>query len=410
MNPFSLLIKPASADCNLRCAYCFYLDRAALYPDVSVHRMSDDTLERLIAGYMGTDQAQYAFGWQGGEPTLMGTGFFQRVTALQKKYGHRGAIVANGLQTNATLITDEMASHFARYKFLLGVSLDGPESVHDVYRRSPGGSGSHSAVIRGIERLKQHGVEFNILTLVTRANVRRVSEIYHYLCDNGFLYHQYIPCVEFDASGTPLPYAITGEEWGGFLCRLYDGWIAADTRRVSIRLFDAILSKLIGGRASICHMGTNCCQYFLVEYNGDIYPCDFFVEKALNLGNVAATTWDRVRELPLYRRFGSRKNQWNDECASCKWKDLCAGDCLKHRLYAGNDSRTLSWLCRGWKQFFAHSLSGFQQMARQIQKEQVRSFRPGNAETGAAPGRNDPCLCGSGLKYKQCCLTKRTHS
>jgi MoaA/NifB/PqqE/SkfB family radical SAM enzyme len=257
MNPahsFPLLIKPVSADCNLRCRYCFYLDHLRFYPAAAEHRMSDATLERLISGYMATDQAACTFIWQGGEPTLLGLEFFRRVTDLQRKYGRPGAVVANMLQTNATLITDELARHFAQYRFLIGVSLDGPPDVHDRYRRTLDGAGTHAEVSRGIERLRRHGVEFNILTLVTEANAGRAREIYRYFRDRGMLYHQYIPCVEFDAQGRLRPYSVGGEAWGRFLCELFDEWKARDTRRVSVRLFDSIIQKPALGRPADCHM------------------------------------------------------------------------------------------------------------------------------------------------------------
>ena len=208
MKPFSLLIKPASADCNLRCPYCFYLDRALLYPDETVHRMSDGVLDRMIAGFMALDMPQYSFCWQGGEPTLMGVDFFKRVVELQKKHGRAGASVANGLQTNATLIDDKLAAHLGEYNFLLGVSLDGPEEMHNEIRTTAGGRGSHADVLRGIECLRRSNVEFNILTLVSSANFDRPGDVYRYLADNGFFFHQYIPCVEFDKSGKPLPFSI----------------------------------------------------------------------------------------------------------------------------------------------------------------------------------------------------------
>jgi len=218
-----------------------------------------------------------------------------------------------------------------------------------------------------------------------------------------------------------LPYTITGEEWGDFLCGLYDVWIKSDTRRVSIRLFDSILSQLVEGKVSVCHMGMNCCQYFLVEYNGDIYPCDFFVQPELKLGNITDSGWDDLQKSLLYQKFGGQKNEWNRECSSCEWKRFCAGDCLKHRVYAGSDSRTLSWLCRGWKQFYAHALEGFQKLADDIRVERVdnvlvthdaskgmeRVIRQNSGSHRVSPGRNDPCPCGSGLKYKHCCLKKR---
>ncbi|MBC7287772.1 MAG: radical SAM protein, partial [Armatimonadetes bacterium] len=171
--PFTLLIKPASADCNLRCEYCFYLPKAALYPQTTVHRMPDEVLERMVASYMATDQPQYVFGWQGGEPTLMGVDFFRRATELQVKYGRPGSVVANGLQTNATLVTDELAEHLGRYKFLVGVSIDGPPEIHDRYRKTAGGQATHAKVLRAIKTLDRYGVEYNALVLVNAANVGR---------------------------------------------------------------------------------------------------------------------------------------------------------------------------------------------------------------------------------------------
>ncbi len=222
---FSLLIKPAGADCNLHCEYCFYRSRAALYPDAAVPRMSRTTLERLISGYMALDMAQHVFGWQGGEPALMGVDFFREVTRLQQQYGRDGAVVANGLQTNGTLLDDEFAGHLVRYRFLVGVSLDGPPAIHDRYRHgAPPASGSHAAVMRGIGCLRRRRAEFNILTLVTAANVRRASEVYRYLCEEEFNFQQYIPCVEYDAQGGRQPFAIAGGEWGDFLCELFDCW------------------------------------------------------------------------------------------------------------------------------------------------------------------------------------------
>jgi len=270
--PFSLLIKPASADCNLQCEYCFYLEKSELYPDQRRHRMGDAVLDKLISTYMATDQPVYSFGWQGGEPTLMGIEFFRRVTDLQMKHGRKGAVVANGLQTNAILIDDEMASHFAQYKFLLGVSLDGLEDMHDAYRRTAGGGPSHKRVLARTELLTRNGVEFNILATVHAKNVGRPAELYRYLVDSGFLFHQYIPIVEFDPSGAPLPFTITGRQWGEFLCGVFDEWMKADVTRVSIRDFDAILAFLVDGNRQICTMGDNCCQYFLVEHNGMSTP------------------------------------------------------------------------------------------------------------------------------------------
>jgi len=402
---FSLLVKPASADCNLRCEYCFYLGHSTFYPETSRHRMSDETLEKVISGYMATEQPQYAFGWQGGEPTLMGAEFFRKVTALQSRYGRRGAVVANGLQTNATLIDDEMAAHFAEYKFLLGVSLDGPPEVHDLHRKNASGRPSHADVMRGIRRLQKAGVEFNILVLVSDANVRRGREVYRYLRDSGYSHHQYIPCVEFDPEGRPLPFAVGGERWGEFLCAVYDEWLGRDEHKVSVRLFDSVLWKMVEGGSNICHMGKDCRQYFVVEYNGDVYPCDFFVEKGLRLGNVAVDTWEAMGGSEVYRAFGRRKAQWNQACDSCEWVELCAGDCLKHRFRAGADLRRLSALCAGWKLFYSHAMPGFRRLAAEIVRE--RRLPPNMPPARESPSRNAPCPCGSGRKFKVCCGRNR---
>ncbi len=369
MKQFSLLIKPASADCNLHCAYCFYLDRSALYPETKCHRMPDKVLAKMISSYMKTEQKQYAFGWQGGEPTLMGVDFFRRATELQQKYGKNGALVANGLQTNATLIDREFAKHLAKYKFLVGVSLDGPENIHNRYRITANGHGSYADVLRGIKHLKQNNVEFNILTLVTSANVKKAKEVYRFLCDMGFFYHQYIPCVEFDNKGHPMPFSISGEEWGDFLCGIFDEWIKRDMRKVSVRLFDSILTLIVDGVYNVCRMGDNCCQYFVVEHNGDIYPCDFFVESKKKLGNIMNDSWEELQTSPKYIEFGKKKALWNKGCDRCEYLKYCSGDCLKHRLYKRDNSKDLSWLCKGWKQLFNHVLPELKKIASSIKRE-----------------------------------------
>ena len=406
---FSLLVKPASADCNLRCEYCFYLEKSGLYPQADSHRMSHEVLERMISSYMSTDQAQYSFGWQGGEPTLMGTEFFRSVVELQQKHGKRGSIVCNGLQTNATLLDDAMARLFAQYHFLLGVSLDGPEEVHNRFRSNRAGSGTHDRVLRGIEILKANGVEFNVLAAVSRSNIDRGARIFEYLVDQDILFHQYIPIVEFDDGGNPLPFSITGEQWGEFLCAVFDAWYPRYSRTVSIRLFDSIISMLVDGVPTVCSMGSNCCQYFVVEHNGDVYPCDFFVEPDKRLGNVLSGSWADFLVSPTYRRFGRQKPRFNEACSDCRHRTLCVGDCLKHRFRGERSSRQLSWLCPGWIRFYDHALDRLKELGSDVvreradrdaalRREPVRAGGP----AGAAAGRNDPCPCGSGRKYKHC--------
>ena len=401
MKPFSLLIKPASADCNLRCEYCFYIDH--LEKIKNTPRMAEKVLEKMITSYMQTNQNNnYAFGWQGGEPMIMGLKFFQKTIELQKRYAPPGAVISNGLQTNATLITEDFSRFFGEYKFLLGVSLDGPAYLHDCYRKTIGQKPTHNLVMRGIEYLKQNKVEFNILILVNNENVKKANEIYHYLRDQGFNYHQYIPCVEVDDNNNPKSFSITGEEWGDFLCDIFDQWIKEDMNRISIRLFDSILEYLVYGCYNVCHMGKNCCQYFVIEYDGSIYPCDFFVQEDLLLGNVLNDKWEDILKSPIYHKFGQKKSNWHKNCDSCPFINLCHGDCQKFRTGSFQDSKILSVLCKGWKKFYAHALPRFKIIADKI--------RSGNELTSAIQikskkiGRNSPCPCGSGKKYKNCCM------
>ena len=317
--------------------------------------------------------------------------------------------MANGLQTNATLIDDPMADHFKKYRFLLGCSLDGPAKIHNQYRKTTGGQPTHSRVLTGIETLERHQVEFNILVLVSQSNVRHARDVYQYLVDKGFLYHQYIPCVEFDDDGKLQPFAITGEEWGEFLCELFDTWYPRDVYTVSIRHLDSLLLKMVDNQISTCNLGDNCCQYFVVEHNGDIYPCDFFVDPKLRLGNVLESTWEEVQSSPIYVEFGAQKTDWNPACSTCDVLDLCRGDCLKHRICSDRPPENLSWLCKGNKQFLHHARSTLDKLANDIRFQRLadtdlkRRESVRNNPKYANVGRNDLCPCGSGKKFKKCC-------
>ncbi len=315
MQAFSLLIKPASADCNLRCTYCFYLAKCRMYPLLEVHRMDNVALERTISSYMKTDQQIYTFAWQGGEPTLIGIDFFKYAVSIQNSCLKPGKQVTNGIQTNGTLLNDNWARFFSRNSFLVGVSLDGPEKVHNICRTSSNGKGSYSSVIRGIECLKRFKTEFNILTLVSQANVHNPLEIYRFLRDEmKCLYHQYIECVEFDQTGKQTEFSIKAQQWGDFLCTLFDEWINNDTNPVSVRLFDSIMSTLIKETPTLCSFSRDCRHYLVVEHNGDVYPCDFYVEENLKLGNITEDNWSTFLSSPTYEMFGNRKGHYDHEC------------------------------------------------------------------------------------------------
>ncbi len=367
MKPFSLLIKPASADCNLRCEYCFYLDHMCQGKST---RMSDSTLENMVRSYMQTIQPQYSLAFQGGEPTLMGLPYFEKVISLEKKYAPPGAQVANAIQTNGTLITDELAAFLGEYKFLLGVSMDGPPEVHDHYRKTAGKGPSHHLVQKGLDLLKKHKVEYNILVLVNELVARDPLKTYSYFREKGEDFLQFIPCVEFDTDGvTPLSYNAGPEQWGDFLIGIFDQWLP-DRYRVSIRMFDSLLSKMVTGHPTTCDMDINCCQYFVVEYDGSVYPCDFFVRDELKLGNVNKGSWNQFLTSPVYKKFGAKKLQYDPGCGECPWLSFCQGDCQKNRPGLKDDG--LSYLCPGLKKFYAYAIPKLRSLADEIKMNQMR--------------------------------------
>ena len=372
--PFSLLIKPAGADCNIRCDYCFYLEHLKIQKNKP--RMTDEILEKLIRGYMKTSQPAYSLAFQGGEPTIMGVDFYRKVVELEKKYAPRGATVSNAIQTNGTLINDEFAELLAEYKFLVGVSLDGPDFIHDKYRKDAGGKGTHSRVMKGIEILERHGVEYNILTLVNSHSVKHAGEIYGYFKEQGFRFQQYIPCVEFGQS-----WCVDGEEWGDFLIELFDAWYPEDIHSVSIRYFDSIVNRMLTGRSNVCHMDGNCCQYFVVEHDGSVYPCDFFVRPELKLGNIRTATWQSFLDSRKYADFGLRKMLLNPACPDCEWFNYCLGDCQKHRENFPRNKGSLSHLCKGYKKFFAHAIPEFMKISKDA-SEQIKAAQEARQRRG----------------------------
>lgn len=374
IRPFSLLIKPAAGDCNLRCEYCFYLEPhgSEFYANtVAYHRMDLNTVHTMIQKFMKWPQEHFSFAWQGGEPTLMGLDFFREVKKIQRQYLPPNATLANGLQTNGVLLNREWADFLRQEDFLTGISLDGPEYIHDHYRHGCGGEGSFKKVWRGIQTMKQAGAEFNILTLINDVNVKKPEEVYRFFCDNGFNFHQYIPCVEPDGHGGVKPYSISGEEWGDFLIAIFDLWYAKDTRKVSIRHFDTVFNLLVTNRREQCTVCNNCNQYLVVDFNGDIYPCDFFVEKRLLLGNINRNEWGHCLYSPIYLDFGSQKIKTDPQCQTCRYNWLCVGDCLKHRFCSGGgDPHKLSHLCIGWQRFYDYALPKFVKLAEKFVKEQ----------------------------------------
>ena len=361
----SLLIKPASAVCNLDCAYCFYLDRAAdPYKALPARRMTTETLERLVDTYVFYSYPNSTFAFQGGEPTLAGLGFYEKLVELQQQYGRNGQNVSNALQTNAILIDDSWCALFRQYNWLLGVSLDGPREIHDLYRYNKEGRGTWQRVMAGIETLKKNRVEFNILCVLSQANVEKPRELYKFFRSLGIDNIQYIPLAEFDGLGNALPFTITPEQYGRFLCDTFDLWWP-DRRKIRIRYFDNLAEAVAGQKPGSCTLHETCDSYVVVEYNGDVYPCDFFVESDWKLGNVTLDSWPEIARRTRRYSFAAKKTLAHPECQVCEYQSICHGGCPKFRHSPHRRFEDLDYFCQAYKMIYAKAVGP---LRREVEK------------------------------------------
>lgn len=372
----SLLIKPASAVCNLDCEYCFYLDRAAdPYKELPARRMSDEVLERLVDQFLFYSYPNSVFAWQGGEPTLAGVGFFRKAAELQARYGRDGQSVANALQTNAILINDEWCDLFKQYSFLIGASLDGPEEVHDRYRFNKSGQPTWRKVMNGIATMKRHAVDFNVLCVVSQANVDEPRKLYQWFKSQGFDFVQYIPLAEFDGAGNRLPFALTPEQYGRFLVELFECWWP-DRRKIRIRMFDNVVESLVGLKPGNCTLHHTCDSYVVVEYNGDVYPCDFFVEQSWKLGNIMVDSLPELARRSRRADFAATKTIPHEECRKCEFEFICHGGCPKLRQGRNRNFSDLDYFCQAYKMFYSHALPPLKREAERIRHEMAAQAGP----------------------------------
>ncbi len=362
MLPSSLLVKPVSARCNLACRYCFYARRSSLYSPGRRVCMSDKVLEGMISQYLGISPGHASLSWQGGEPLLAGLDFYKRAVSLQEAHG-RGHVVSNAFQTNGTLLSEDWAKFFRRYKFLVGISLDGPADLHNAYRRTRPGGPTFDVAMKGLSVLKQGHVEFNALCVVTDLSAGRWKDIYAFFAGEDIRYLQFVPCRERDAAGNAAPFNVGANQYGEFLCRMFDLW-KADFPNVYIRLFNSVLATRLGGEGGFCTLGPRCAEYVVVEYNGDVYPCDFFVEKSMLLGNLMVASLAKIVESTALEEFARAKTRLAQECRDCPWLDLCFGGCQYHRPDLTHPSR--SDLCASYRRFFEHSEEGFRELERRL--------------------------------------------
>jgi uncharacterized protein len=401
--PNSVLVKPAGPDCNLRCHYCFYRGKEGLFP-AGQHRMSEAVLERLIEQHMSPSAREVSFCWQGGEPTMMGLSFFERVVALQTRHG-RGHRVGNALQTNAILLDERWAAFLARYNFLVGVSLDGDTQVHDANRRDGASQGTWSRVTGNIRMLLKAGVATNALTVVTEASAGRAQETYGFLQGLGLRHMQFIPIVDADANAVDgvSPYSVRPKTYGAFLCEIFDRWMLdlGGPGSTSVRTFDALLAHYLGLEPPECTMQATCDSYLVVEHNGAVYPCDFFVEPGWELGNIMTSDLATLWRSPKRQAFGALKADLPARCRACVWLQVCRGGCTKDRVLG--DGPRSTYLCEAYQALFRHAHERLTQVAAQHSAEQVRLGSQEKGSTIRKIGRNAPCPCGSNSKYKKCC-------
>ena len=399
----STLVKPAGPDCNLACSYCFYRPKAALYPRTRTHRMTREVMEEFVRQYMGMTETP-SFGWQGGEPTLMGLDFYRQVVRAQQRFGHTGHVVGNSLQTNGILLDREWAAFLAQYNFLVGLSLDGPHSMHDPWRTTPGGSPTLSRVLAAFSVLREHGVETNAMVMVQPSNVGRPDELYDWLLEQGLNFLQFIPLVERDPETRGVAdFSIDPEAYGEFLCALFDRWATDGPEKVYIREFNDFLMVHMGAQQPSCIFQPTCGRYVVVEHNGDVYACDFHVDPEWKIGNLTQTPLAELATSRLLREFALRKGRHAAKCRSCEWLSLCHGGCPKHRTITTEDVSQPSYFCEGYRMFFRHTVPRLKQMADDLRPLAQIAPTPEPEASFGPVGRNDPCPCGSGKKYKRCC-------
>ena len=419
---FHVLGKPSGATCNLDCTYCFFLSKEKLYPN-SRFRMTDEALDVYIRQLIESQRTpEVTIAWQGGEPTLMGLDFYRRSIEYEKKYARPGVTIQHTMQTNGILLNDAWCEFFREHHFLIGLSLDGPQAMHDTYRVDKGGAPTFHKVMRAARLLQAHGVEFNILTTVNAANGDHPLEVYHFLRDEvGTQFIQFIPIVErinehgeigFQEGTQVSERSVKPEQWGTFLTAIFDEWVRRDVGTVFVQMFDAALASWVGAPPGLCIFSETCGNALALEHNGDLYSCDHFVEPNYLLGNIKQRHMIELVSSDQQRRFGLHKRDSLPRyCRECEVRFACHGECPKNRFLQTPDGEPgLNYLCAGYKAFFTHIDRPMRIMADLLRHDRapaevmlvLAAEEARLRKAYAKAGRNDPCPCGSGRKFKQC--------
>ena len=400
---FQIFAKPVGALCNLDCKYCYYLDKAELYPGDRAPRMTDAVLEEYIVQHIAASSGPgVTFSWHGGEPTLLGVEFYRKAIDLERKHTPAGWVVRNGMQTNGVLIDEEWARFLAAERFHVGLSLDGPAELHDAYRVNKGGQPTHQLAMRGYEMLRGSGVSLDVLCVVHSLNVTHPLAVYRFFRRIGARYLGFLPVVE-PAPGTERgvsEHTPSAEDFGTFLCKIFDEWIVRDVERIGVQYFEEAARPAAGLDHSLCIFRETCGQIPTIEHNGDVFSCDHYVDREHRIGNIHQTPLAEMLESATQRAFGDAKRDALPRyCRECDVLAMCHGHCPKYRFTRPPDGEPgLNYLCAGLKRFFIHSR---EPLARLVAKKREPVATAMHVRIEA--GRNDPCPCGSGVKFKKCC-------
>ena len=353
--PLYVMLKPAGALCNLHCRYCYYIEKQKLYPAERHPLMSDELLELFTQQYIEAQtMPQVLFTWHGGEALMRPVSFYRRALELQRRYAH-GRQIDNCLQTNGTLLTDEWCEFFKENNILIGISIDGPQAFHDHYRKTQSRRPSWHEVMRGIRLLQKHNVEWNAMAVVNRLNAGYPLEFYRFFKEIGCQYLQFTPVVEREGERV-TDFSVTSEQWGRFLCTLYDEWVKEDVGLLFVQTFDATLANWAGVAPGVCSLSSMCGHAAVMEHNGDVYSCDHFVSPAYKLGNIRQQSLTSMMYGERQREFGRQKEgSLPRQCRECRFLFACHGECPKNRFDTdAYGEQGLNYLCRGYYQFFEH--------------------------------------------------------
>ena len=381
--PLYVMLKPAGAHCNLACKYCYYLEKNNLYQNSHRHLMSDEMLEQFTREYIEAQtMPQVLFTWHGGEPLMRSIDFYEKALELQKKYAH-GKQIDNVIQTNGTLLTDEWCEFFAQNHWLVGISIDGPQEYHDHYRVTPAGKPSWEKVMQGISLLKKHRVEWNAMAVVNAYNAEHPLEFYHFFRDNGCQYLQFTPIVErltehedgrtlaSLADDREIPLAdtsVTPQQWGNFLCTIFDDWVRHDVGKTFVEIFDCTLANWMGVLPGICAYSKECGHAGVMEHNGDVYSCDHFVFPEYKLGNIREQSLIDMLYGEKQQAFSRLKHtSLPRQCKECDMEFACHGECPKNRFEKDKyGEQGLNYLCQGYYQYYTHVAPYMDFMKREL--------------------------------------------